>query len=59
MGIAAVALGGGYLIATWGYRILFLAGVGLNLAGALLFFAYFRKGRRVWAGEPIPKAAVN
>jgi len=59
VGIAAVALGGGYLIAIWGYQILFLAGVGLNLASALLFFAHFRKGHEALAGESIPKAAVS
>lgn len=59
VGIAAVALGGGYLIAIWGYRLLFLAGVGLNLAGSLLFFTYFRKRRGAWVDEPIPQAVVN
>ena len=38
---AAIAWGGGYLIAALGYRSLFLSGAGLTGAGALLFWAYF------------------
>lgn len=59
VGIAAVALGGGYLIATWGYGTLFLAGAGFNVISALLFFAYFRKERWGLTDEPTPKAVVT
>jgi MFS family permease len=39
---AAIALGGGRIIAALGYRSLFLLGIGLTIIGALLFWAYFR-----------------
>jgi len=42
---SAMAFGGGYLITALGYRSPFLAGAGLTVAGALLFWAYFRVPR--------------
>jgi predicted MFS family arabinose efflux permease len=44
--IAAVALGGGYVIVGYGYSTLFALGALLVLVAALLFGAYFRKARR-------------
>jgi predicted MFS family arabinose efflux permease len=52
---SAMALGGGYAIATLGYRSLFLAGAGLTAAGALLFWAYFRVPR----GELVCRSAPD
>jgi MFS family permease len=43
---SAIALGGGYIITTLGYRNLFLIGAGLTAAGALLFWAYFLRRPR-------------
>jgi predicted MFS family arabinose efflux permease len=45
MSIAAMSLWGGYAIAALGYRILFLAAAGLTVAGALIFWFYFRVPR--------------
>lgn len=59
VGIAAVALGGGYLIATWGYDMLFLIGAGSNVISAFLFFAYFYKTRGGLTDQRLPEAAVN
>jgi MFS family permease len=42
---SAMGLGGGYLITALGYSGLFLIGAGLTVAGALLFWAYFRVPR--------------
>jgi len=42
---AAMALGGGYAIATVGFRGMFLLGAALTVAGALLFWVYFRVPR--------------
>jgi MFS family permease len=42
---SVMAFGGGYLITALGYRSLFLTGAGLTVAGALLFWAYFRVPR--------------
>jgi MFS family permease len=42
---SATAFGGGYIITALGYRSLFLTGAGLTVAGALLFWAYFRVPR--------------
>lgn len=47
--VAAMAFGGGYLIVTMGYRTLFLVAAGLTLVGALLFFVYFPRTRKVLA----------
>ncbi|MCE7981940.1 MAG: MFS transporter [Caldilinea sp. CFX5] len=55
--IAAMAFGGGYLIGTVGYRILFLVAAGLTLVGALLFFVYFPRRRKVLAHLPAPDMA--
>jgi predicted MFS family arabinose efflux permease len=46
VGQAAVAFGGGYLIATLGYSDFYLVTAALALAGVVLFGAYFR----VWRG---------
>jgi len=54
---AAVAFGGGYLIAALGYRTLFLTAAGLTAAGTLVFWSYFRVprgeyARGVYTGRP-------
>jgi MFS family permease len=38
LGFGSTSLAGGYIIAAWGYRRLFLIGVGLSLAGAMLMW---------------------
>ena len=48
LGISAMAFGGGYVIAAWGYPSAFLLGGGLTAAGMLLFWLYTRVPR----GEP-------
>ena len=45
-----VSFGGGYVIAGLGYRSFFLMTAGLSLAGALLFWTYFRVPRGELAG---------
>jgi predicted MFS family arabinose efflux permease len=40
---ASISLGGGYLAATWGYRSLFLLGVGMSLFGAALMWFMLKK----------------
>ena len=45
LGAAAMAMGGGHVIPTLGYRSLYLIGAGLIAAGALVFWAYFRVPR--------------
>jgi len=45
LGTAAMALGGGYAIASLGYRTVFLASAGFMATGTLLFWAYFRVPR--------------
>lgn len=54
---SAMALGGGYAIASLGYRSLFLASAGLTAAGALLFWAYFRVPRGELACRSAPDMA--
>ena len=49
---SAMAFGGGYLIPSIGYSGLFLAGAGLTVAGAALFWGYFRVPRGELAGAP-------
>jgi predicted MFS family arabinose efflux permease len=44
--IAAIALGGGYIIVGYGYPVLFALGALLGLAAALVFALFFRKARR-------------
>jgi len=56
LGRAAMAFGGGYIIAHSGYRALWLAGGALIVAGALLFWAYFRRPRGELARVPQPLA---
>jgi MFS family permease len=57
--IAVVAYGGGYVIITWGYPLLFLAGSGFSLAATLLFFAYFRRPRSILAPHPVAKVIAS
>jgi predicted MFS family arabinose efflux permease len=45
MSIAAMSLWGGFAIVAVGYRTLFLAAAGLTVAGALIFWFYFRVPR--------------
>ena len=45
LGISAMAFGGGYVIAAWGYPAAFLLGGGLTAAGMLLFWLYTRVPR--------------
>lgn len=52
---SAMAFGGGYLISALGYSGLFLTGAGLTVAGALLFWAYFRVPR----GELVSRSVPN
>jgi MFS family permease len=40
---AVSAAGGGYLIASWGFRSLFLFSIPVALSGALVLFAYLRR----------------
>jgi predicted MFS family arabinose efflux permease len=54
VGIATIALGGGYIIVGYGYTVLFALGALLALAAALTFGAYFRKSR-----DPLPLATVQ
>jgi len=54
---SAMAFGGGYLITALGYRSLFLTGAGLTVAGALLFWAYFRVPRGELASHSAPDTA--
>jgi MFS family permease len=58
MGYSSMAFGGGYLIIEVGYRGLFLAGTLLTLAGALLFWTYFRKPRGEYARQPVVNTAA-
>lgn len=54
VGVAVMAFGDGYLIVLLGYRMLFLAGVLLTVAGAVLFFAYFRTPRMEQVRTRVP-----
>ena len=45
LGAAAMAMGGGYVIPSLGYRSMYLIGAGLIAAGALVFWAFFRVPR--------------
>ena len=54
---SAMAFGGGYLITALGYRSLFLTGAGLTVAGALLFWGYFRVPRGELASHPASSTA--
>lgn len=45
MAFGLVSLGGGYVIASWGYRALFLIGAGLSAAGVLVMLAIMRRER--------------
>jgi predicted MFS family arabinose efflux permease len=45
LSISVMALGGGYAIASLGYRALFLAGASLTAIGALIFWLYARAPR--------------
>ena len=52
LGIAVMTLIGGYAVAALGYQVLFLAGAGLVMAGAVIFWAYFRVPRGELAHKP-------
>jgi hypothetical protein len=52
LGGAAMAFGGGYVIARAGFRPLFLAGACTMAAGALIFYVYFRLPRGELASTP-------
>jgi len=54
---AAMSLGGGYAVATVGFRGVFLLGAALTAVGALLFWAYFRVPRGEPKGDAHGKAA--
>ena len=54
LSVAAMALGGGYIISDYGFPTLFLIGAGATAAGALLFWAYFRVPRGELANRPLP-----
>lgn len=56
LGISAMALGGGYIIAALGYRYLFLTGAGLTTIGGLIYWSYFF---RVPRGELAQKLVVD
>lgn len=49
LGYSLMALGGGYLIVTMGYKGLFLTGAAMAMVGALLFAGYFRVPRGEYA----------
>jgi MFS family permease len=44
---ASISLAGGYVIATWGYRMLFLLGIVTSLAGAVLMRSAPQRDQRV------------
>lgn len=54
LGRAAMAFGGGYIVASSGYSTLFLVGAVFMVAGATLFWAYFRRPRGELARVPQP-----
>lgn len=56
LGYSLMALGGGYLIVTMGYRGLFLTGAVLAAAGALMFGGYFRVPRGEYA-RALPRSS--
>jgi predicted MFS family arabinose efflux permease len=47
-----MAFGGGFVIASFGYRALFLLGALLSALGALFFWSYFRNPRGEFARQP-------
>ncbi|RLT39244.1 MAG: MFS transporter [Chloroflexi bacterium] len=53
----ALALGGGYVITSLGYESLFLLTGALNLAGALIFWYFFRNFRRTKSERTATPAA--
>ena len=57
LSFSAMALLGGYMIATSGYQNLFLLSAGLTAVGALLFWLYFRVPRGELA-KPVPVEGV-
>ena len=56
---SAASFVGGRMIETWGYRPFYLLGVGLTLAGALLFRSYFFSPRGDMVEEEGKAAAVD
>jgi predicted MFS family arabinose efflux permease len=55
---AGVSLGGGYLIATFGYRNLFLTTGALSALGVALFWGTFRVPRGEFAAISVPTNAL-
>ena len=51
MGVSGIAAAGGYIIPSWGYQGLFLAGAGAIAAAVLIFWIYFRKSHARVARE--------
>lgn len=49
---AGIALGGGYMVAFWSFKSLFLAAAALTAVGGLLFWYYFRVPRGEYANGP-------
>ena len=52
LGFSTMSYGGGYIVATVGYRSLFLVGAVLIAVAALVFWACFRQPRGELAGVP-------
>jgi predicted MFS family arabinose efflux permease len=53
LGMAVAASRGGYLIAAWGYPVLFMIGAGLIVASTLLFWGRSCAPHRNWARRPV------
>ena len=52
IGYSVVAMGGGYIISTAGYRALFLTSAAFTALGTLVFWVYFRTPRGEFARQP-------
>ena len=57
LSVAAMSLGGGYIISAVGYPALFLLGAALTASSALVFWAYFRVPRGELASPPAADVA--
>ena len=57
LSMSSMALGGGYIVTSLGYRSLFLTGAVVSLSGGLLFWIFFRVPRGELADYPAPRAA--
>jgi MFS family permease len=53
LAFSGVSLAGGYAIAAYGYRAVFLVAVGLTASGGLVFWACFRVPRGEFAQQPL------